>query len=366
MVIGLWFLQKKKWYLLSRVRLFSGIIIALVVMLPWLILVQHQNHNFLHYFFIYQQFQRFAENNYNDIEPVWFYLEVIILGLGAWAALLPSSLKLAYKKQNSYDHLFLIWIISILIFFTIPSSKLIGYIIPVSPPISILIGRYCTYLLNNNYAKTISVKIAAFLVVIILITASIVLFYITKNVTIWKGVTEYFWLPIILSIVFIAYLFFIWIKKCGLKAFYIYIAIGMATFILLLNNVIAFVITRNTYALTTQFKDQLNSNTMVINYYQYNYDLGFYLNHPIYVVADWKNHAKSNDDSIFTLWAKECYPNLSTCPALIAPDNLSEIIHTHKVYIILNNNQAELNQLKNLLPNYSIITKDNNNIVITN
>lgn len=128
----------------------SGSALFLCMTLPWLMKVQSQFPDFLNYFIVEQHFSRFTGNHFNSQQPWWFYLPVIGIYVFPWGFLLiwdvihrikSHSFK-AFFNQRSQDPwivLSWVWLLAILLFFSIPKSKLMGYILPVLVPLAILI-----------------------------------------------------------------------------------------------------------------------------------------------------------------------------------------------------------------------------------
>lgn len=150
MVAGCWTIVGWRWRELPRWYFISGFCIVLAVCLPWFMAVQKQNPQFFHYFFIYQQFQRFSGTGFNNEFPFWFYLPVITVGLLPWSLWLPKALYNQYRcafgstalSDADVRQWLLLWPLLILIFFSLPASKIVGYILPVLPPLAMLLGDY--------------------------------------------------------------------------------------------------------------------------------------------------------------------------------------------------------------------------------
>ncbi len=150
MVLGVWVLVGWRWRELRHWHFISGGILVLLICLPWYLSVQQHNPQFFHYFFIYQQFERFSGGGFNNEFPVWFYVPVLLLGLLPWSLWLPKALynqwRCAFGRDALADadsrQLLLLWPLLVFIFFSIPASKIAGYILPVIPPLCILLGDY--------------------------------------------------------------------------------------------------------------------------------------------------------------------------------------------------------------------------------
>ena len=149
MVIVLWLVARRQWRVLVRLVWLPGIALFLVLAAPWFLLMQQRFDGFLHYFFVVQHFQRFTQGGFNNVQPVWFYaavLGVFSLPFLPWLAQLLRRDKHAGDSGNStgtqrdVTWLMWIWFLAVLAFFSIPSSKLLGYILPVVPPLSCLIA----------------------------------------------------------------------------------------------------------------------------------------------------------------------------------------------------------------------------------
>jgi len=148
MVIGLWIALIGEWSLLRKVYLPSGIVIFLLVALPWHILVAQANPEFLNFYVVHEHFQRFLTKRHGPLRLWWIFIPVLLLGMFPWTVFLiqairhnlPSSWS---RRRQHKEALFLIlWAGLVFVFFSASSSKLIPYILPVFPPLAILVGRY--------------------------------------------------------------------------------------------------------------------------------------------------------------------------------------------------------------------------------
>lgn len=102
-----------------------------VVALPWMWVMQQRYPGFFDYFIIEQHFARYTQARFNNAQPVWFYLVVLPLGT------LPLSLRLPGALRRLGPDLW--WLIVITAFFSMPRSKLVGYILPVLLPLALLL-----------------------------------------------------------------------------------------------------------------------------------------------------------------------------------------------------------------------------------
>jgi 4-amino-4-deoxy-L-arabinose transferase-like glycosyltransferase len=143
LVIFVWMLWRRRWRELPTWSLPLLPVGVLAVCLPWYTAVQVHNPQFLHFFFIYQQFERFSGGGFNNAMPAWFYPAVLALGLLPWSFWLPGAVKNAWTRRADGGDIrafLLVWPLVILGFFTLPASKIVGYILPTVPPLALLLG----------------------------------------------------------------------------------------------------------------------------------------------------------------------------------------------------------------------------------
>ncbi len=163
---------RREWSLLRRTIWIPGIVLYLIMVLPWYIEVQRRNPTFYRAFFLEHNLERFATNRYQHHQPVWYYFAVLVLGLMPWTALAVRAMtdaiqtsvtewKVRHKPARYLGHtragdafpeFLVLWALFPVLFFSFSGSKLPGYILPSIPPITILIGDY----LNRNRRNGLS------------------------------------------------------------------------------------------------------------------------------------------------------------------------------------------------------------------
>jgi 4-amino-4-deoxy-L-arabinose transferase-like glycosyltransferase len=127
-------------------KLFSpiGILLFLIVVCPWLIMAQKENHDFLWFFFVREHFLRFTTKMHGKTEPFYFYLPIFVGGLIPWLFYLIEAWKNKYIPDSLFspdeNKLLIVWFLLIFIFYTVSSSKLVTYIAPVFLPLALFAG----------------------------------------------------------------------------------------------------------------------------------------------------------------------------------------------------------------------------------
>ncbi|MDD2808096.1 glycosyltransferase family 39 protein [Rhodoferax sp.] len=124
----------------------SGLALFAGVALPWFVLAQRSYPDFFNYMFIGQQFNRYTAAVYNNPQPVWFYLLALALllfpwlffALNQWRRVTATTRAADVAMSEPWWKLCWSWLLAILVFFSIPHSKLVGYILPVLPALALL------------------------------------------------------------------------------------------------------------------------------------------------------------------------------------------------------------------------------------
>lgn len=150
LIIGAWIAHTRQWQLLWRMRPFSGLLLFLIIVLPWHGLMQLAHPGFLDFYLLHEHLDRFTTDTHHRTAPWWFFIVVTLAGLFPWLPLLPGALRTLHPKTNPQDSFLLLWITLPLLFFSFSHSKLPGYIFPIFPPLSILLAHKACKLWNND------------------------------------------------------------------------------------------------------------------------------------------------------------------------------------------------------------------------
>ncbi len=144
MIIFWYLLISKQWKLLLKIPWISGLLVFAAIASPWFVAVSQKNPEFLHFFFIHEHFQRFTSTVHGRYQPFWYFIPVILGILFPWFTQIPSAIYSGWKRwksSNENPDLFLIlWFALPFLFFSISSSKLVPYMLPVCPPLAILVA----------------------------------------------------------------------------------------------------------------------------------------------------------------------------------------------------------------------------------
>ncbi len=163
---------RREWHLLRRTIWLPGILLYLVMVLPWYIAVQKLNPTFAYDFFINHNLRRFGTDLYQHHQPAYYYLIVLLIGLMPWTILglraLWDAIQISFaewrvrrqhvpylgnpRAGDAFPEFLVLWALFPILFFSFSGSKLPGYILPSIPPLTILTGDYLWRSRRNGLA----------------------------------------------------------------------------------------------------------------------------------------------------------------------------------------------------------------------
>jgi 4-amino-4-deoxy-L-arabinose transferase-like glycosyltransferase len=144
---------KREWRLILRSWWWPGALTYFAIVLPWFILVQLKNPQFLRVFILEHNLERFGSDVYRHTQPFWYYIPVFFLSVAPWTFFAIPALVEAFndcvrdwrsphtepkRLVDSFPEFLVIWTVVPIVFFSISRSKLPGYILPAIAPCAIL------------------------------------------------------------------------------------------------------------------------------------------------------------------------------------------------------------------------------------
>ncbi len=310
MIIGAWIILLNRWRTLLNMNLLGGLVIFLAITLPWYYLVQKANPEFLHFFFVTQQVSRFLTlQDFNDKAAFWFYIPVVMGGFFPWSLFLIQAvyqkLQVIWKNKNAHAaELFLVlWLFMVLIFFSIPHSKTVGYILPLFPACALLVGSYlnvCWDKVNSGGVKA-GKTVFTYLSIVLGIGFLVAPFF--RN---WIDIPSHF-IPYLLGLgvlLLIAGAISHLLKhRPKLGSVFTCLTLTIAISLLVFSAGLDTVNDKSIKPLVQDLKPHLQADDEVVAYYKYYQDLPIYLQRRVTIVADW--HASDipqKDNWVREIW----------------------------------------------------------------
>jgi len=134
---------QRDWAVLHTLRPLAGSAIFIAITAPWFIRVARANPDFLHFFFVREHLQRYLTDSAHRIEPWWYFLAILAAGVLPWLPQMGQALLGGWRASappGRFDpqRLLWTWCVFILVFFSLSSSKLAPYVLPIIPALALL------------------------------------------------------------------------------------------------------------------------------------------------------------------------------------------------------------------------------------
>jgi len=140
LVVGPWLLAQRRWRDVLALLHPLGLAAFAVIALPWMFAMQVRFPGFFDYFIVEQHFRRYAASSFNNVQPFWLLPVAFVLATLPWSAWLALRARHVAVRRPRDAGLMLWWVVAILAFFSIPSSKLVGYVLPALAPWCMLVS----------------------------------------------------------------------------------------------------------------------------------------------------------------------------------------------------------------------------------
>jgi 4-amino-4-deoxy-L-arabinose transferase-like glycosyltransferase len=135
----------RQWQLWRRMEWTVGLALFFALTVPWFVLVSQRNPEFAQFFFVHEHFERYLTSGHDRGGAPWYFLPLLLGGLMPWTTLAPQFLRYTWTAPGSVqpaNRVLFVWLGFILVFFSVSSSKLPGYILPMFPAMGLLLGQY--------------------------------------------------------------------------------------------------------------------------------------------------------------------------------------------------------------------------------
>ncbi len=149
--------------------------VALLIALPWYVLVERAQPGWVQHFIVYEHFGRFGTGDHRAFHPFWFYVPIVILyltpwtplawggyarvtrggragrpllgllacspwGPYSWDAALPAELSLAGGQRVRAGRIAWLWFLAAFLLYSSSTRKLLNYLLPAAAPLFVLVG----------------------------------------------------------------------------------------------------------------------------------------------------------------------------------------------------------------------------------
>ena len=152
-VLTLYLLIERDWPMLARLHFGKGLALFLLIAAPWFIAVSLTNDEFARFFFIHEHFERFLTKVHRRGGAWYYFIPILLFGSMPWLPFIAVRLRNGWQRDRSVAHplvgeggvvkalqplrLLLLWTGFVFLFFSVSSSKLPSYILPVFPALAL-------------------------------------------------------------------------------------------------------------------------------------------------------------------------------------------------------------------------------------
>jgi 4-amino-4-deoxy-L-arabinose transferase-like glycosyltransferase len=159
LVIVAFAIARREWKILVGTLSFAGILVYLVVALPWFVLVQRANPQFVRVFILEHNLARYSSDVFRHHQPFWYYVPVLLAALLPWLAFAVPAFARAARRNAAepFGLFFALWAILPVIFFSFSGSKLPGYILPSIPSFTILVADYLRQRKEESFLPSLGI-----------------------------------------------------------------------------------------------------------------------------------------------------------------------------------------------------------------
>ncbi len=144
-----WWIGKLEYFFKNR-SFWLGLILFFIIILPWYISVHNAtNGDFTRTFFGLHNFQRYTKVVSGHKGNYFYFIPVVLIGFLPWIFFLPQAISSLISKglrilqkspKEQVPWFCLWWFLIIFLFFSTSKTKLLTYILPIFPALSILVA----------------------------------------------------------------------------------------------------------------------------------------------------------------------------------------------------------------------------------
>jgi 4-amino-4-deoxy-L-arabinose transferase-like glycosyltransferase len=170
-----WILLTRRYDVLRGCLWPPGVLLFLLIAVPWHVAVELRQPGFLSFYFIHEHLQRFATTVTHRRQGIWFLPLVLVLGMVPWTGFLWPALRRAWLGWRSRaasapaDLFLMLWAGTVFLFFWSSDSQLPGYLLPMFCPLAVLVGRA---LAEAQWSKATAIETVPWLIATVAIAVA--------------------------------------------------------------------------------------------------------------------------------------------------------------------------------------------------
>ncbi len=132
----------RKFHLVPKLHPLPALTIFLLVASSWYVAITWKTGwDFLRDFIIRENLEKVFRPTLGHGGPIWYYLPVLLLAFLPWSMFLPWALGSIWKREWKEKAFLLSWTVAPFVFFSLLSTKLPHYILPIFPALALITAR---------------------------------------------------------------------------------------------------------------------------------------------------------------------------------------------------------------------------------
>jgi 4-amino-4-deoxy-L-arabinose transferase-like glycosyltransferase len=157
-ILFFYMIATRNFALLRTMKLPTGILLFLLVALPWYVAMYYIHGSvFLDTFIGFNNITRFTSPEHPEGVLWYYFIPVLLIGFFPWTAILAqavwSSLADSYRREFDSMVFLNIWVAFTFVFFSISQTKLVSYILPLFPPLALIAGWYVSRFAESRFSS---------------------------------------------------------------------------------------------------------------------------------------------------------------------------------------------------------------------
>lgn len=184
-IIFFYLLFSKNLGMIKEIRPWHGLGILLLVVSPWFLKIYSMmGDKFVSDFIMKHHVERFSQSMGGHRGPFWTYVPVVLLGFFPWSVFSIQSYKTFKSFNPQMSRFLLVWCGVVFVLFSLASTKLPHYVLPLFPALAIFFGWFWHRVFSSEEAEAaesgslITSFRVIFVIGILLVVASLVFYFI--------------------------------------------------------------------------------------------------------------------------------------------------------------------------------------------
>ena len=152
------------------------IIAAILVVIPWAVMVHFKAPDFWNFFVFNEHIKRFLSSGAQHHESFWYYIYLFPAAALPWTCLFPAAI-LGLKKTGikaSIIRFAICWFFFPFLFFSVSKGKILTYILPCFPPFAMLMSIGLKKYFETGGKKLFSVAVWSLAVLVVIIAVALI------------------------------------------------------------------------------------------------------------------------------------------------------------------------------------------------